>query len=64
MKKVWFFAAFIFFAANIHAQKGLMKKELLNIDGQKITAGEFLSIYNKNGTEGENTTSLQDYLQL
>ncbi len=64
MKRVWFFAAFIFFAANVHAQKGLMKKELLNIDGQKITAGEFLSIYNKNSTEGENTTSLQDYLQL
>ena len=64
MKKIWLFAAFIFFAANVHAQKGLMKKELLNIDGQKITAGEFLSIYNKNGTEGENTTSLQDYLQL
>jgi peptidyl-prolyl cis-trans isomerase SurA len=41
-----------------------MKKELLNIDGQKITAGEFLSIYNKNSTEGEDTTSLQDYLQL
>ena len=64
MKKVWFFAAFIFFAANIHAQKGLMKKELLNIDGQKITAGEFLSIYNKNRIVGEDTTSLKDYLQL
>ncbi len=64
MKKVWFFAAFIFFAVNVHAQKGLMKKELFNIDGQKITAGKFLSIYNKNSTEGEDTTSLQDYLQL
>ncbi len=64
MRKVWFFAAFIFFTVNVHAQKSLMKKELLNIDGQKITAGEFLRGYNKNGTEGEDTTSLQDYLQL
>ncbi len=64
MKKVWFFAAFIFFAANVHAQKNFLKKELFNIDGHKITAGEFLKIYNKNGTEGQDTTSLQDYLQL
>jgi len=64
MRKIWFFAAFIFFTANVHAQKSLMKKELLNIDGQKITAGEFLKVYNKNGTEGEDTTSLKDYLQL
>ena len=64
MRKVWLFAAFIFFTANVHAQKSLMKKELLNIDGQKVTAGEFLQGYNKNGTEGKDTTSLRDYLQL
>ncbi len=64
MRKVWFFAAFIFFTANVHAQESLMRKELLNIDGQKVTAGEFLQGYNKNGAEGEDTTSLQDYLQL
>jgi len=64
MRKVWFFAALIFFTANVHAQKSLMKKELLNIDGQTITAGEFLKVYEKNGTEGEDTTSLKDYLQL
>jgi len=64
MRKIWFFAVFIFFTANVHAQKSLMNKELLNIDGQKITAGEFLQIYNKNGTEGIDTTDLKDYLQL
>ncbi len=64
MRKIWFFAAFIFLTANVHAQKSLMKKELLRIDGQKITAGEFLKVYEKNGTEGEDTTSLKDYLQL
>ncbi len=64
MKRAWFFVAFIFFAVNVHAQKGLMKKELLSIDGQKITAGEFLNVYNKNNIEGGDTTSLQDYLQL
>ncbi len=64
MRKIWFFAAFIFFAANVHAQKSLMKKELLNISGQKITAGQFLKVYEKNGTEGQDTTSLRDYLQL
>jgi len=64
MKKIWFFTVLIFFTANVHAQKSLMKKELLNIDGQKITAGEFLKVYNKNGTEGVDTTSLKDYLQL
>jgi len=64
MRKVWFFAVFIFFTANVHAQKSLMKKELLNIDGQKITAGEFLQVYNKNGTEGVDTTDMKDYLQL
>lgn len=64
MRKIWFFVVLIFVTVNVHAQKSLMKKELLNIDGQKVTAGEFLQGYNKNGTEGEDTTSLQDYLQL
>ncbi len=64
MRKVWFFATFIFFTLNVHAQKSLMKKELFSIAGQKVTAGEFLKVYNKNGTEGEDTTSLKDYLKL
>ena len=64
MKKVWILAIFIFLVPRLHAQKSLMKKELLNIDGQKITAGEFMKIYQKNGTIGQDTTSLKNYLQL
>ena len=64
MRKFWFFAAFIFITINVYAQKSLMKKELLNIDGQKVTVGNFMKVYNKNGTEGDDTTSLKNYLQL
>lgn len=64
MKKVWIFLIPVFFSASLFAQKSLLKKELLNIDGQKVTAGEFLKMYKKNGTEGEDTSSLTDYLQL
>jgi len=64
MRKILFFATFIFFTLNVHAQKSLMKKELFSIAGQKVTAGEFLKVYNKDGTEGEDTTSLKDYLKL
>ncbi len=59
-----FFAILVLSTSFAFGQKSLLKKELLNIDGKKITAGEFLKVYEKNGTEGEDTTSLPDYLQL
>jgi peptidyl-prolyl cis-trans isomerase SurA len=64
MKKTLFFAALLLASSFAFGQKNILKKELLNIDGQKITAGKFLKIYEKNGTEGQDTTSLKDYLQL
>ncbi len=64
MKKTLFFAALVLTSSLVFGQKSLLKKELLDINGQKITAGEFLKVYEKNGSEGEDTTSLPDYLQL
>ncbi len=64
MRKILFFTAFVLASLVTFGQKSLLKKDLLNIAGQKITAGEFLKVYEKNGTEGEDTTSLKDYLQL
>ncbi len=64
MKRVWIFSLLVLFSIPLLAQKSLLKKTLLNIDGQKVTAGEFLKMYEKNGTEGHDTTSLKDYLQL
>ncbi len=56
--------SFAFIQAN--AQKSLMKKELINIGGEKVTAGEFMKVYEKNNkpVEGEEKTSLKDYLDL
>ncbi len=50
----------------VTAQKGLLKKELINIGGEKITAGEFLTLYEKNNQPNENgeKTSIDDYLDL
>jgi peptidyl-prolyl cis-trans isomerase SurA len=64
MRKIWIFALLAFFTTNAYAQKGLLKKELLNIAGQKVTAGDFLKVYQKNGSEGEDTMGLRNYLQL
>jgi peptidyl-prolyl cis-trans isomerase SurA len=52
--------------ASVNAQKSLMKKELVNIGGEKITVGEFLKVYEKNNkpVEGEEKTPLKDYLDL
>ncbi len=51
---------------SVNAQKSLMKKELVNIGGEKITVGEFLKVYEKNNKpiEGEEKTSVKDYLDL
>ncbi|UBM63205.1 peptidylprolyl isomerase [Candidatus Sulfidibacterium hydrothermale] len=64
MKRVWIFSMLILFSIPLLAQKSLLRKELINIDGQKVTAGDFLKMYEKNGTEGNDTTSLSNYLQL
>ncbi len=48
------------------AQKSLMKKELVNIGGEKVTVGEFLNLYEKNNQPAETggKTTIDDYLDL
>ena len=68
MKTVKYLLVFVFAMvfASVNAQKSLMKKELVNIGGEKITVGEFLKVYEKNNkpVEGEEKTPLKDYLDL
>ncbi len=65
-KKFVFILIFIISFSQIFAQKSLMKKNLINIGGEKVTVGDFLTVYKKNDVpseEGEKT-SLKDYLDL
>lgn len=64
MRKTLFLATLVLTSSLLFGQKNILKKELLNIDGQKVTAGEFLKMYKKNGAGGADTSSLADYLQL
>lgn len=66
ISKFLFLAILALAFMKVDAQKSLMKKELVTIGGEKVTAGDFMKVYEKNNrpAEGEEKTSLKDYLNL
>lgn len=66
MKKLFFVAGIFIFTLTLTAQKTNNKAELLNINGEKVTTGEFMDVFLKNNIQNEviDKKSLEEYLEL